>query len=458
MQTGINLLVICSCAVTACAREEVRRDFQKTVALPTGRSVRVVNSLGSVSVHTQAKGELAVRAEMRCSADRAEEARDYCNRVQIHVEESGTGTVVRTEYPRMPMLMGRHTFSVSIRLDLTMPESAPLELRNQFGPVTVQDLRAPGVISNSNGRVSFLNGRGRQRIDNSFGDVEVGSNDGPVTIVNTNGAVTVTDVAGTLDLSNRFGDTRVRNAGAGVTVRNANGKVEVEHVTGITQVSDSFGDVRVNGAQSGVTVQNQNGRVEATDVTGAADLSTSFGAIKFSRIGKDVVTHGQNTSINGDTVSGSVTAETSFGAVDVRGVKGQARVTAGNAAVRLSDIGGEVYAKTSFDGVAVESAGGPVTVESANGSITVTLRPGPCKPVSLRTSFGPIRVTLPGAGPGAAGYNLSAKTSFGRIQSEPEITVIGNISTDQITGKIGPGGCELRLVNQNGNIDILKGR
>jgi hypothetical protein len=129
-------------------------------------------------------------------------------------------------------------------------------------------------------------------------------------------------------------------------------------------------------------------------------------------------------------------------------------VTGGNAAIRLSDIGGEVYAKTSFDGVTVDSAGGPITVENANGSVTATARPGPCKPVGLRTSFGPIRVTVPSA----AGYNVGAKTSFGRIHSEFDLTVSGNISTDEINGKLGPGGCELRLVNQNGNIDILKGR
>lgn len=454
MRTGINLFLILCCAVTACARDEVRRDFQKTVALPSGRSLRVVHSQGNVNVRTQSKGEVSIQADIRCSADRTEDARDFCNRIQIRVDESGTGAVVRTEYPNNSFFSGRRTSSYSVSLEITMPDTAPLELRNQFGSVTVQNLHAPAIVNSGNGRVTFLNGRGRQRIDNSFGDVEVRTNEGEVTVVNTNGAVLATDVTGTLDISDRFGDVRVRNAGAGVTIHSGNGKVDVEHAAGAAQISDSFGDVRVWDAKSGVTVQNQNGKVEATDVSGIADLRTSFGPVKFSRMAKDVTARSQNGSVTGDTVGGSVRAETSFGAVDLRGVKGYARVTAGNAGIRLNDIGGEVYAKTSFDGVTVESAGGPITVENANGSVSATLKPGPCKPISLHTNFGPMRVSIPGN----TGYSVYGKTSFGHIHSEIEMTVNGTISPDEMNGKIAGGGCELRLVNQNGNIDILKAR
>lgn len=171
-------------------------------------------------------------------------------------------------------------------------------------------------------------------------------------------------------------------------------------------------------------------------------------------MGKDVTVRGQNASVTGAGVGGSVNAETSFGVVDLREIKGGARVIAGNTEIRLSDIEGEVYAKTSFAGITVLSAGGPITVESANGSVTAVPKPGPCKPVSLATSFAPIRVTVPPN----AGYNVTGKTTFAHIHSAVEMTVSGDISAEQITGKIGSGGCELRLMNQNGGIDILKSR
>jgi hypothetical protein len=36
------------------------------------------------------------------------------------------------------------------------------------------------------------------------------------------------------------------------------------------------------------------------------------------------------------------------------------------------------------------------------------------------------------------------------------MTVSGAIAGDSINGKINGGGCEMRLTNQNGNIDIVK--
>jgi hypothetical protein len=36
------------------------------------------------------------------------------------------------------------------------------------------------------------------------------------------------------------------------------------------------------------------------------------------------------------------------------------------------------------------------------------------------------------------------------------MAVSGALTGDSISGKIGGGGCEMRLTNQNGNIDIVK--
>jgi hypothetical protein len=182
-------------------------------------------------------------------------------------------------------------------------------------------------------------------------------------------------------------------------------------------------------------------------------LHTSFASTTFTRVAKGVTAIAQNSNIRGDTVGESAVVETTFGSVDLRGVKGGARVTAGNSPVRLSGIGGEVWVRDSFAAVNVMDVAGPVTVENQNGSVDVETKAGAgCKPVSLRTSFGLIRVTVPRG----VGYNVAARTSFGRIHSEgASVTVTGDITQDSLTGKIGAGGCDLRLNGQNGNIDII---
>jgi hypothetical protein len=72
--------------------------------------------------------------------------------------------------------------------------------------------------------------------------------------------------------------------------------------------------------------------------------------------------------------------------------------------------------------------------------------------VAIQTSFAPIRVAVPAG----VGYTVTAKTSFGRIHSEPEMAISGAIAPDNVTGRIAGGGCDLRLTNSNGGIEILK--
>ena len=61
MRIGTSLLMLSICAAAA-PRDEYKRDFQKTAALPAGRSLRVEHSMGSINVRTQAKAAIAASA------------------------------------------------------------------------------------------------------------------------------------------------------------------------------------------------------------------------------------------------------------------------------------------------------------------------------------------------------------------------------------------------------------
>src|SRR5437868_125784 len=128
------LAFIC-CAAPLCAREEVRRDFQKAVPLGAGRALKVDNSLGSVNVRAQAKNEVGVIGAIHCSANTEAEARAWCDQIQIRVEENGAGVTVRTDYPNHRNM---RNLGWSVNLDIMMPEGASLDVRNRFGGVTVQ--------------------------------------------------------------------------------------------------------------------------------------------------------------------------------------------------------------------------------------------------------------------------------------------------------------------------------
>lgn len=448
-----------ACSGPASAREEYTREFRKTIPLASGRTFRIDHSLGNITIRTQGKNEIEIRAIIRCSADTAADARSHADEVGISVDQGGGAVAVRTEYPEHDRggglwnWLGNRNVSFSADYDIVVPETAPVEVQNRFGGVSTEGLHAGAVIVNANGRVSFRGGRGRQRIENRFGDVEVRGNDGDVTVRNANGRVGASDITGTLDISNRFGEVRISNAARGARVDSQNGSIDIDKAGGPVAVANSFGPVRALDVNGDITVMNQNGDIDAQGISGAANLHTSFARVHVTKIGKGLTVQAQNSGITGDTVGASAAVQTSFAGVDLRDVKGGARITAGNSGIRLSGIGGEVFARTSFAGVTVSDAAGPVTVENQNGSVTVEAGLGArCQPIGVQTSFAPIRVAVPTG----TGYNVTARTSFGSIHSEHEMTITGDVGRDAVSGKIAGGGCELRLMDQNGNIDILK--
>ena len=186
----------------------------------------------------------------------------------------------------------------------------------------------------------------------------------------------------------------------------------------------------------GAALRSSFGAIEATNIPKGIRAITGNGAITLIDIGADAYAKTSFGSIDAERISGNFTGEDSNGSVTARNVKGDALVT------------------TSFAGVTLESIGGRIRVDNQNGAISVVaVRPASgCRDISLKTSFSSIRVRIPDG----IGYNVSARTSFGRVSSDLPVTATGNIGGDSLNGTIGGGGCQLQLTDSNGSIEIAK--
>ena len=209
-------LLLAAAVPAEAGREEVTRKFEKSLPLAAGQRVSIDHSNGSVSVATHREPLLKIDATIRVSSSDREGADKFAQDIRIEVTPTAAGVSVRTIYPekKWTFLGGGHV-SYAVDYTIVMPEAAPLTLRNRFGNVAVENLKAAGDIVNSNGKVSFRGGGGAQRLENSFGSIEVTGNDGDAVIVNSNGLVTVTDVTGELDVRNRFAGRRSRGSESG---------------------------------------------------------------------------------------------------------------------------------------------------------------------------------------------------------------------------------------------------
>jgi len=483
---GLLLLLTPVVAVARSAREEATREFSRTVPMRSGQALHVLHDQGDVVVRTHALAEARVVAHIRVSAPSATEASAAVQQVVIEIQETPAVVSVRTRYPQD---RGARSTSYAVDYEIVMPETASLQARNSFGAFSASGLKADSNVRTSHGRLSFTDGKGRQRLENSFGAVEVARNEGDVTIANQNGAVKVADVQGALEVTNRFGSVEALRVRGGAVVVSSNGSVVITDAGAPSRITNSFGAVEASLIRGDLTVANSNGTVNVRNVAGTADLKTSFGALTFDDVGKGLVAVNSNGRVGGRKIGGSAEIRTSFGAVEVAQIQGDARVTNSNGAVTLRDAAGAAYLKSSFGLVQAERVGGSLQVENSNGAVraatvkgSATVRTsfgavvlggveGPvvevrnqngavevagaaprCTRIDLSTSFSAIRLRLPETG----GYDITARTSFGSIHSELPITASGTLGGDSLSGRIGPGGCTVTLTGSNGSIEILR--
>ena len=373
---------------------------------------------------------------------------------------------------------------------LTVRDSGPARLNNSFGSIELAGAAGDTFINDNNGSVQASDVKGTLRLSNRFGSITVRNIQGAADITGGNGAVTLSD-AGSATVTTSFGSADVRNIRGDLTLHDNNGNLEIASVGGSAILSNSFGNVIFSDVKGRLECTTNNGRVKGTTLGGnAVAIRNSFGNIELDNIAGTLDAHTSNGKITVHDARGIVTLETSFGAIEASNIPKGIRATTGNGGIVLTDIGADAYAKTSFgsilvervngnlraedsngsvtarnvkgdtgvntsfSGVTLESIGGRVTVDDQNGAIFVaaTHPASGCHDISLKTSFSSIQVRIPDG----VGYNVSARTSFGRITTDLPVTATGSLGGDSLNGTIGSGGCQLQLTNANGNIEITK--
>lgn len=328
-----------------------------------------------------------------------------------------------------------------------------VDVRDRFASITANNVDGPLTISGGNGSVE-LTDAGASTVSNSFGSVTAKNIHGNLTISNNNGLIDVDTVQGSATLTGSFGAINFANVTGYVRCNSSNGKVKGGPTGSDAFVKTTFGEVTLEQIGGALTVENSNGNISTKDVKGKAEFNTSFGSIEASGLRKGVKATTGNGRITLNDVGGEAYVKTSFGSVNVQRVNGSLRVENSNGPVVGSSISGDATAKMSFGSVTLDDVAGIITVDNQNGAIILSeaRTSSGCKGITAKTSFSPIQVRI-GEG---SNYSVSARTSFGRINSELPITTSGQMGGDSLNGKIGNGGCTMSLTNSNGNIEILK--
>lgn len=381
----------------------VRRD-QDGVIPASVQKVYVENRGGMVKV-TGVPENFGWRNELKCFARDEATAHEFADRCQLEaVDNNGTYRLVLT-IPK-----GRRTPRIESNMELRVPQSVAVEVKNHFGGTEVVQVNGLVRAQNHSGRLFLKSLPGEVEASTSFSDL-VAEDIGPANLRNQSGALEIKNVGGDLKAETSFGRMRVRGVKGTVELRNQSGEITAEEIAGELKARTSFATMRV-----------QN--------TGPAQLSNQSGEIDALRVGGDLM------------------AKTSFSRLTARDIQGQAELSNQSGEINASEVTGPLKARTSFSGLHLSGPCPAVSAHNQSGPIEITAPQA--TQIEAETSFSSIQVKLPAE----AKPLIMAATRFGNIKSDFPVLVKETMPEEQFRND--PALPKVTLKTHNGDIRIQK--
>ena len=184
-------------------------------------------------------------------------------------------------------------------------------------------------------------------------------------------------------------------------------------------------------------------------IRGPVEATSGSGEVRLSKIGGEARAQTGSGDINLNSINGSAHARAGSGTIRAIGIAGGFNASSGSGEITLEQTAaGDVEIDTGSGEVKIKGVKGAVRASSGSGSIHAQGEPtGEWK---LRTGSGDVTAELPQQ----AAFDLRARTSSGKIESDREIAVQGSITPRELQGKVHGGGVLVDLSTSSGSIQI----
>jgi len=239
------------CQVSAAAQE--RRVIVKNYDVGTSAGLSINNTFGDVRIEEGSSGRIEATIYVSIDVKNTSQAQKYFDMINIEATKAGNSVSFRT----INNLKGNNGIrSFSIDYVVKIPEGTKLDIRNQFGDVTVEAASAQLKLNVQHGDAS------------------------------------ISDVKGTGSIIKvQFGDLRMKSAGA-AEVRIEHGDFDGGDMRDL-DLDSQFGDVKISGLSGKSSVSGQHGDVLLTAHKGMSDLNVDvqFGdldLVGFSQLPADI--------------------------------------------------------------------------------------------------------------------------------------------------------------------------
>jgi len=238
-----------------------------------------------------------------------------------------------------------------------------------------------------------------------------------------------------------------------LSVNNRNGAIDVSGITGDQQVANAFGKVVLSRITGAVDIKSRNDNVVVEDISGMAKISNEFGNVEARRVSGNLNIELRNGNVDVDEAKADTRISNAFGSITAKNIQGSFTADSRMTNVDLAHVENNATVDGQFGNVKLEDVKGAVSVENKNGEVELRYLQPPRNNVKVTSKFGRVTVTLPAN----SSFSIDARTRYASISSDfPEVQPRNEADRNSLNGRVGAGGPEIRIDNQNGDISIYK--
>lgn len=329
----------------------------KPQPVPADSRITIRNGRGDISVRSGDDSQIHVDGKKNIKAWNETDAEHIASAISFEIAKNGDAYEVR---PANASGDSR----ARVDLDISVPKSAAVTIRNERGDVSVSDMNKPLIVNTTRGDVDVHDTGGDVTIDTGKGDVKVSDTKGNVKISGHGGEVTVSSATGGLTIDGEFfGPIRADKITKGVRfvsqrtdltltqlaghLETGSGNLEIADAPGNLTLRTNSYDISIENAGGKVKVDNRNGDVEvrfsvppkedieitnsSSPITLSLPESSSFDIVadchscdiasEFSSDSLKQTSAGGDSRLEGKYGKGrgpKITLKTSYGAISIR--------------------------------------------------------------------------------------------------------------------------------------------
>lgn len=159
-----------------------KKSVNKSYSVSSSDKLNIKNAFGSVKVNTWSRNEIKVDVDIEVTANTEALAQKVIDRISITDEKSGKEISFETEMKDVNNDKGNKS-SMEINYTISMPESSPLKVQNEFGSTTIPDFKGEVDLTSKFGSLTTGNLSNIKAINVEFGKANLANiNSAPVTI------------------------------------------------------------------------------------------------------------------------------------------------------------------------------------------------------------------------------------------------------------------------------------